>query len=83
MESFASFGDEIRKRVMKSFDEKEVISVILKNFLKEDINKDLITLRNTVLSVKVSGVKKQELILRSKEIQRLLQGAGIKITEIK
>ncbi len=83
MKSFSSFSGDIRKKIMKSFDEKEVISIILKKFLKEDINKDLISLRDTVLTVKVSGAKKQELFLKSKEIQRLLQGAGINISEIK
>jgi hypothetical protein len=83
MKSFASFSDDIKKRVMKSYDEKEVISIILKKFLKQDINKDHFSIRDTVLSVKVSGSLKQELKSKSKEILRLLQNAGLSITEIK
>ncbi len=83
MNPFSTYGDEIRKRIMKSYDEKEVISIILKKFLKEDVKKDSISIRDTVLSIKVSGAKKQEIRLKSKEIQRLLQGAGISVTEIR
>ena len=83
MESFASFSDNLRKKIMKSFDEKEVIAVVIQKILKQEVKKDLITLRDTVLTVKVSGALKQELQSRSKEIQRLLKGAGIFITEVK
>ncbi len=68
---------------MKTFDEKEVIALILKKFTKQDIKKDLISIRDTVLTVKVSGALKQEIYAKSKEIQRLLKGAGISVTEIR
>lgn len=68
---------------MKTFDEKEVIALILKKFIKQDIKKDLISIRDTVLTVKVSGSLKQEIYAKSKEIQRLLKGAGISVTEIR
>jgi hypothetical protein len=83
MNSFASFSEDIRKRIMKSFDEKEVIALALKKIVKQDINKDLVSIRDTVLSVRVSGVLKQEIYAKSKEIQRLLNGAGISVTEIR
>jgi hypothetical protein len=83
MNSFSSYSDELRKRLMKSFDEKEVIAIILKKFLKYEIKKDLIDIRDTVLSVRISGAQKQELKIRSKEILRLLKAAGISVTEIK
>ncbi|MBP9851998.1 MAG: hypothetical protein KBC67_01925 [Candidatus Pacebacteria bacterium] len=83
MESFSSFADGLRKKIMKTFDEKEVIALILKKFTKQDIKKDLISIRDTVLTVKVSGALKQEIYAKSKEIQRLLKGAGISVTEIR
>jgi urease accessory protein UreE len=82
MKSFSSFSDEIKKRLMKSYDEKEVIAIILKKFLKQEINKDYISINNTVLRVKVSGAQKQELKIKSKEILRLFKNAGLSITEI-
>lgn len=83
MESFASFSDGLRKKIMKSFDEKEVVVLALKKFIKIEISKDLVSIRDTVLTVRVSGVLKQEIKNKSKEIQRLLKGAGISVTEIK
>ncbi len=83
MHSFASFADNLRKKILKAYDEKEVISLALKKVVNIDIKKDLISLRDTVLTVRVSGAIKQELKMKSKEIQRLLRGAGISITEIK
>jgi hypothetical protein len=68
---------------MKAYDEKEIIAVVIKKFIKSEVNKDFINLRDTVLTVRVSGAQKQEIIMKSKEIQRLLQGAGINVTEIK
>jgi hypothetical protein len=68
---------------MKSFDQKEVIIAVLKKFLNEEIDKDLISVKDTVLFVRVSGAKKQVLQLKEKEIRHLLTGAGISITEIR
>lgn len=83
MNSFASFSGDLRKRIMKAFDEKEVIVLALKKIIKQEISKDLISINDTVLTVRVSGALKQEIYLKSKEIQRLLTGAGISVTEVK
>jgi hypothetical protein len=82
MKSFSSFSNDIKKRLMKSYDEKEVITIVLKKFLKQDVHKDLLSIHDTVLRVKVSGAQKQELKMKAKEVLRLLQDAGLSITEI-
>jgi hypothetical protein len=83
MNPFSSFSDEIRKRIMQAFDQKEVIAAAVKKAIGMEISKDLMNLKDTVLTVRVSGAIKQELMIKSKEIQRMLESAGIKITEIR
>ncbi len=83
MQSFASFSDNLRKKILKAYDEKEVIAFAIKKGIGIEVKKDAISLRDTVLSVRVTGVVKQELLSKTKEIQRLLNGAGISITEIR
>lgn len=83
MNPFSIFGEKIKKRLTKSYDEKITISKILSKFINEELSTDNLVLKDTVLSVRISGAKKHELMIKNKEALSLFKESGILITEIK